>query len=91
MHFMTALLFSTLVLSMILVIIDGLSSNTYIGSDAVHILYNNNNNNSIDMVHIGDARVELLKAKRRESDGPTILAYIIIAAAIIVPNLPQID
>jgi len=88
---MTALLFSTLVLSMILVIIDGLSSNTYIGSDAVHILYNNNNNNSIDMVHIGDARVELLKAKRRESDGPTILAYIIIAAAIIVPNLPQID
>jgi len=88
---MTALLFSTLVLSMILVIIDGLSSNTYIGSDAVHNLYNNNNNNSIDMVHIGDARVELLKAKRRESDGPTILAYIIIAAAIIVPNLPQID
>ena len=91
MHFMTALLFSTLVLSMILVIIDGLSSNTYIGSDAVNNLYNNNNNNIIDMVHIGDARVELLKAKRRESDGPTILAYIIIAAAIIVPNLPQID
>ena len=91
MHFMTALLFSTLVLSMILVIIDGLSSNTYIGSDAVHILYNNNNNNSIDMVHIGDARVELLKAKRRESDGPTILAYIMIVAAIIIPNVPQID
>ena len=92
MHFIIVLLFSTLVLSMILVIIDGLSSNTYIGSDAVHILYNNNNNNSIDdMVHIGDARVELLKAKRRESDGPTILAYIMIVAAIIIPNLPQID
>ena len=84
MHFMTALLFSTLVLSMIIIIIDGLSLNTY--SDAVPNLYNINIMNDV-----GDARVELLKAKRRESDGPTILAYVVILAAIIIPNVPQID
>ena len=89
MHFLTALIFSTLVMSMILIIIDGLSTDS-------HNLYNNNNNNndnndnnSIDVMR--DARVELLKVKRGQSDGPTILAYIIIAAAIIVPNIPQID
>jgi hypothetical protein len=83
MHFLTALIFSTLVMSMILIIIDGLSIDS-------HNLYNNNNdNNSIDVMR--DARVELLKVKRGQSDGPTILAYIIIAAAIIVPNIPQID
>lgn len=83
MHFLTALIFSTLVMSMILIIIDGLSIDS-------HNLYNNNNdNNSIDVMR--DARVELLKVKRGQSDGPTILAYIIIAAAIIMPNIPQID
>ena len=80
MHFMTALIFSTLVLSMIIIIIDGLSS------DAVPNLYNINIMNDV-----GDARVELLQAKRRESDGPTILAYVVILAAIIIPNVPQID
>ena len=80
MHFSIVLIFSILVLSMIILSIDG-------------ILYNDNNNtiNTIDMVHVGDARVDLLKEKRGKSDGLTILAYIIIAAAIIVPNLPQID
>ncbi len=83
MRFLTALIFSTLVMSMILIIIDGFSTDS-------HSLYNNNNdNNSIDVMR--DARVELLKVKRGQSDGPTILAYIIIAAAIIVPNIPQID
>ena len=86
MRFLTALIFSTLVMSMILIIIDGFSIDS-------HSLYNNNNdnndNNSIDVMR--DARVELLKVKRGQSDGPTILAYIIIAAAIIVPNIPQID
>jgi hypothetical protein len=77
---MTALIFSTLVLSMIIIIIDGLSS------DAVPNLYNINIMNDV-----GDARVELLQAKRRESDGPTILAYVVILAAIIIPNVPQID
>jgi hypothetical protein len=77
---MTALIFSTLVLSMIIIIIDGLSS------DAVPNLYNINIINDV-----GDARVELLQAKRRESDGPTILAYVVILAAIIIPNVPQID
>ena len=90
MHFSIVLIFSILVLSMIVIIIDGLSLNTYIYYDA-HNLYNDNNNNTIDIVHAGDARVDLLKAKRGQADGPTILAYIIIAAAIIVPNLPQID
>jgi len=90
MHFITAVIFSTLALSMILLSIDGVYSNTYTYYDA-HNLYNDNNNNTIDMVHIGDARVDLLKAKRGQADGPTILAYIIIAAAVIVPNLPQID
>lgn len=79
MHFSIVLIFSILVLSMIILSIDG-------------VLYNNNNNNNtIDMVHAGDARVDLLKEKRGKADGLTILAYIIIAAAIIVPNLPQID
>jgi ABC-type uncharacterized transport system permease subunit len=86
MHFLTALMFSTLIMSMILIIIDGFSTDS-------HSLYNNNNNNnynnSIDVMR--DARVELLKVKRGQGDGPTILAYIIIAAAIIVPNIPQID
>jgi hypothetical protein len=88
MRFLTVLMFSTLVMSMILIIIDGLSIDS-------HSLYNNNNNNnnnynnSIDVMR--DARVELLKVKRGQGDGPTILAYIIIAAAIIVPNIPQID
>ena len=86
MRFLTALIFSTLIMSMILIIIDGFSTDS-------HSLYNNNNdnndNNSIDVMR--DARVELLKVKRGQSDGPTILAYIIIAAAIIVPNIPQID
>jgi len=87
---MSALIFSTLVLSFIITIY-GISLNTYTYSDP-HNLYNiNNNNNSIDMVYIGDARVELLKAKRRESDGPTILAYIMIVAAIIIPNVSPID
>jgi hypothetical protein len=81
MRFLTALIFSTLVMSMILVIIDGLSYDS-------RNLYNDNNN-SIGVVR--DARVELLKVKRGQADGPTILAYIIIAAAIIVPNIPQID
>ena len=85
MHFMTVLIFSTLVLSMILVIIDGISSNTYTHSDANNV-YNINIMNDV-----GDARDELLLAKRRESDGPTILAYIMILAAIIIPNMPQID
>jgi hypothetical protein len=78
-------MFSTLIMSMILIIIDGFSTDS-------HSLYNNNNNiynNSIDVMR--DARVELLKVKRGQGDGPTILAYIIIAAAIIVPNIPQID
>ncbi len=65
---------------MIIIIIDGLSS------DAVPNLYNINIINDV-----GDARVELLQAKRRESDGPTILAYVVILAAIIIPNVPQID
>jgi len=84
MRFLTVLMFSTLIMSMILIIIDGFSTDS-------HSLYNNNNNynNSIDVMR--DARVELLKVKRGQSDGPTILAYIIIAAAIIVPNIPQID
>jgi hypothetical protein len=79
MRFIIALIFSILVLSMILLSIEGMYSNS------------NNNNNTIDAVHVGDARVELLKAKRGQSDGPTILAYIVIAAAIIVPHVPQID
>ena len=89
MRFLTALIFSTLVMSMILIIIDGFSIDS-------HNLYNdndtdnNNNNNRIGVIDY-DARVELLKVKRGQSDGPTILAYIIIAAAIIVPNIPQID
>ncbi len=85
MRFLTVLMFSTLIMSMILIIIDGFSTDS-------HSLYNNNNNiynNSIDVMR--DARVELLKVKRGQGDGPTILAYIIIAAAIIVPNIPQID
>ena len=85
MRFLTVLMFSTLIMSMILIIIDGFSTDS-------HSLYNNNNNNynnSIDVMR--DARVELLKVKRWQGDGPTILAYIIIAAAIIVPNIPQID
>ena len=86
---MTALIFSTLVLSMIIIIIDGLSLNTY--SDAVPNLYNINIMNDVGDARVGDARVELLKAKRRESDGPTILAYVVILAAIIIPNVPQID
>ena len=86
MHFIIVLIFSILVLSMTVIIIDGLSLNTY--SDTRN-LYNNNNN--IDVVHVGDARVELLKAKRGQADGPTILTYVVIAAAIIVPNIPQID
>lgn len=90
MHFSIVLIFSILVLSMILLSIDGVYSNTYTYYDA-HNLYNDNNNNTIDIVHAGDARVDLLKAKRGQADGPTILAYIVIAAAIIVPNLPQID
>ena len=89
MRFLTALIFSTLVMSMILIIIDGFSidsHNLYNDNDTDN---NNNNNNSIGVIR--DARVELLKAKRGQSDGPTILAYIIIAVAIIVPNIPQID
>ena len=90
MRFLTALIFSTLVMSMILIIIDGFSidsHNLYNDNDTDN---NNNNNNRIGVIR-HDARVELLKAKRRESDGPTILAYIMIVAAIIIPNLPQID
>ena len=90
MRFLTALIFSTLVMSMILIIIDGFSidsHNLYNDNDTDN---NNNNNNRIGVIR-HDARVELLKAKRGQPDGPTILAYIIIAAAIIVPNIPQID
>jgi hypothetical protein len=83
MRFIIALIFSILVLSMILLSIEGMYSNT---------TNNKNNNNTIDAaVHVGDERVELLKAKRGQSDGPTILAYIVIAAAVIVPHVPQID
>ena len=38
-----------------------------------------------------DAAAEMLKAKRELSDGPTILAYIAIAAVIIIPQIPQLD
>lgn len=81
---------------MILIIIDGLSLNTYIDSDAVPNLYNSNIMNDVGDARVGDARVgdarvELLKTKRGESDGPTILAYVVILAAIIIPNVPQID
>jgi len=34
---------------------------------------------------------EMLKAKRELSDGPTILAYIAIAAIIVIPQIPQLD
>lgn len=76
---------------MIFIIIDGLSLNTYIDSDAVPNLYNSNIMNDVGDARVGDARVELLKIKRGESDGPTILAYVVILAAIIIPNVPQID
>lgn len=38
-----------------------------------------------------DAAAEMLKAKRELSDGPTILAYIAIAAIIVIPQIPQLD
>jgi len=38
-----------------------------------------------------DAVAKMLKAKRELSDGPTILAYIAIAAIIIIPQIPQFD
>lgn len=38
-----------------------------------------------------DAVAKMLKAKRELSDGPTILAYIAIAAIIIIPQIPQLD
>ena len=37
------------------------------------------------------AVAKMLKAKRELSDGPTILAYIAIAAVIIIPQIPQLD
>lgn len=33
----------------------------------------------------------LLKAKRELSDAPTIIAYIAIAAIIVIPQIPQLD
>lgn len=88
MHFIIVLIFSILVLSMILLSIDGIYLNNYTYSDARNLY---NDNNTIDIVRVGDARTDLLKAKRGQADDLIILAYIIIAAAIIVPNLPQID
>ena len=38
-----------------------------------------------------DVVAEMLKAKREMSDGPTIVAYIVIAAIIVIPQIPQID
>jgi len=48
-------------------------------------------NTCINSTRQVDARVDMLKAKREMSDGPTILAYIAIAAIIVIPQIPQID
>ncbi len=50
---------------------------------AFALAYNGNSTN--------DAAAEMLKAKRELSDGPTILAYIAIAAIIVIPQIPQLD
>ena len=51
---------------------------------AFALAYNNGNSTN-------DAAAEMLKAKRELSDGPTILAYIAIAAIIVIPQIPQLD
>ena len=42
----------------------------------------NNNNNNISYI---------LNQKKQDGDGATILAYIAVIAALVLPHIPQID
>jgi len=75
---MMTLTFSTLLILFILLIIDRVNSNTYPSHEyGVGIV----NKTTHDFIIL----------QREKPDGPTVLMYIVIAAALIVPNIPQID